>query len=333
MCVYLCADVVYKADLCGRPYFQERYRVNQQLAKLKETMKNLERRINETKQTYSASLKRLEVLNTELHDARRVAHSSHRLDPRQVSSTGTSPEMRRHLLSKTSEEDDVGSLQLNAADYSGSTGSLPSIGILSNSEQSDSDTRSLDNLDKVPLYYDKVPGLYVPPNPALSVVPPTPSPSPGPPSPGTPSQGPGPRSSGPPSPGPGPSVVPPNQQDYQEDLGGVSTNQGGLVPSSENFASQDRISANQDFASEEDLEEVPSKAISVVAPHVHPPHGDPADTPHQDPPHEDTPLGDTASCVVSECDQVANDLVGQCLATAVRKLSQHASSHSNSTLT
>lgn len=119
-------------------------------------MKHLEEKISESKQSYSASLKRLELLNTEMHE-RRALHSSshHYLDPRQVSSTGTSPEMMRAHLQMAREEDtddviSVDSLQLSktAADFNGSTGSLPSIGVLSNSElsqSSESDIRSFDN--------------------------------------------------------------------------------------------------------------------------------------------------------------------------------------------
>ena len=115
-------------------------------------MKHLEQKINESKQSYSASLKRLEVLNTEMHE-RRAMHSSshHYLDPRQISSTGTSPEMMRARLQiDTDDVVSVDSLQLSktAGDFNGSTGSLPSIGVLSSSElsqSSESDTRSLEN--------------------------------------------------------------------------------------------------------------------------------------------------------------------------------------------
>lgn len=134
--------------------------MNQHLANLKDTMKALELKINESKQSYSASLKRLETLNTEMHQRRGTQSESSRylLDPRKTASTGNTPEtMRRAKRGMTStsnfaghsEEDvrSVDSMQM-AVDYSGSTGSLPSIGFLSNSEdQSDSDTISL-NFEK-----------------------------------------------------------------------------------------------------------------------------------------------------------------------------------------
>lgn len=124
--------------------------MNQQLGKLREKMKNLEQKINESKQSYSASLKRLEVLNTEMHEKR--SSSSKSLNPNKIASYASSPEMRRGKAN-----DDVASLNSFqiAGDYSGSTGSLPSIGVLSNSETSDSDTRSLENLSS----------LASPPNP------------------------------------------------------------------------------------------------------------------------------------------------------------------------
>jgi hypothetical protein len=117
-------------------------------------MKHLEQKINESKHSYSASLRRLEVLNTEMHERRGMHNmpSHHPIDPRQVSSTGTSPEMRRaaHLHMMGEDVDDVDSLQLKmGAEYRGSTGSLPSIGGLSNPElcqNSESDVQSAEML-------------------------------------------------------------------------------------------------------------------------------------------------------------------------------------------
>lgn len=124
--------------------------MNQHLAKLKDTMKSLEQKIDESKKTYSASLKRLEELNTEMHERRGTYSRSVKslLDPRKVASTGNTPEMRRASKERRNGEEDlrsVDSLQI-AADFTGSTGSLPSIGLLSNSQSpsSDSDSKSLD---------------------------------------------------------------------------------------------------------------------------------------------------------------------------------------------
>ena len=116
--------------------------MNQQLEKLKATMKELEHKINESKQCYSASLRRLEALNTEIHERRGFLSSGKLpLDPRQVSSTGSSPEMRRMYQGDRGELEDVvsvDSMQIGV-DFHGSTGSLPSIGVMSQSPSCDSD--------------------------------------------------------------------------------------------------------------------------------------------------------------------------------------------------
>ena len=117
-------------------------------------MKSFEQKINESKQAYSASLKRLEVLNTEMHE-RRGTHSGvmrgGRLDPRQILSAGSTPDLKRVSRGIDSTDDlrSVDSMCM-AVGYSGSTGSLPSIGVLSNTQSpsSDSDCKSLE-LDNV----------------------------------------------------------------------------------------------------------------------------------------------------------------------------------------
>lgn len=124
---------------------------------LKETMKGLEQKINESKQSYSASLKRLEALNTEMHERRGTfsgPRSRFHLDPRQVASAGSTPDLRRSNKVKDRDEVDsksVDSMHL-AGDYSGSVGSLPSVGVPSNSQSpcSESDSRSLDSEQRLP---------------------------------------------------------------------------------------------------------------------------------------------------------------------------------------
>ena len=101
-------------------------------------MKGLEQRINESKQSYSASLRRLEALNTEIHERRGFQSGKFPLDPRKVSSTGSSPEMRRLRQGELEEVASVDSIQIGA-DFHGSTGSLPSIGVMSHSPSCDSD--------------------------------------------------------------------------------------------------------------------------------------------------------------------------------------------------
>ena len=126
--------------------------MNQQLVNMKETMKSLEQKINESKQAYSASLKRLEVLNTEMHVRRGTLTGVEKphLDPRQTSSACTTPELRRVRRGRDvreREEDlrSVDSMRM-ATGFSGSTGSLPSIGVVSSTQSpsSDSDSKSLD---------------------------------------------------------------------------------------------------------------------------------------------------------------------------------------------
>ncbi len=101
-------------------------------------MKGLEQKINESKRTYSASLRRLEALNTEIHERRGFQSGKLPLDPRQVNSTGSSPEMRRMHKGELEEVTSVDSIQIGA-DFHGSTGSLPSIGDISHSPSCDSD--------------------------------------------------------------------------------------------------------------------------------------------------------------------------------------------------
>ena len=115
--------------------------MNQHLEKLKATMKGLEQKINESKQSYSASLRRLEALNTEIHERRGFQGGKLPLDPRQVNSTGSSPDMRRMQRGNQGELEEVesvDSIQIGT-DFHGSTGSLPSIGVMSHSPSCDSD--------------------------------------------------------------------------------------------------------------------------------------------------------------------------------------------------
>lgn len=116
-------------------------------------MKNVEQKINESKQAYSASLKRLEVLNTEMHERRgtQVGMIKAHLDPRRVSSASNTPELRRASRRRGGGEEDLRSVDsmCMAAGFSGSTGSLPSIGVLSNAQSPSSPSSDSDpDLDK-----------------------------------------------------------------------------------------------------------------------------------------------------------------------------------------
>lgn len=107
-------------------------------------MKGLERKISESKQSYTASLRRLEALNTEIHE-RRLSLSVGKLplDPRQINSTGSSPDMRRARRDILEEVTSLDSMQIDL-DFHGSTGSLPSIGVMSNSPSCDSSLEELE---------------------------------------------------------------------------------------------------------------------------------------------------------------------------------------------
>lgn len=109
-------------------------------------MQTLENKIAASKKAYAGALKKLEVLNTEMHRRRQSQQYLHRLDPRKSVSTGNSPEPMRARLdirdrerggsgsflgrAGASDTESVNSLQLGDLkdQFSGSTGSLPSIG-------------------------------------------------------------------------------------------------------------------------------------------------------------------------------------------------------------
>ena len=127
-------------------------------------MQTLENQIATSKKTYAGALKKLEVLNTEIHRRRASTMSQHHLrhlDSRKSFSTGNSPEpMRTRLdiskrggsgsfvggasLSGASDTESVSSLQLGDLkdQFSGSTGSLPSIGASSISISETSQSRT-----------------------------------------------------------------------------------------------------------------------------------------------------------------------------------------------
>ena len=121
-------------------------------------MQTLESQIAASKKAYAGALKKLEVLNTEIH-RRRQSQQLYRLDPRKSFSTGNSPEPMRARLDVrdrerggsgsfvgrgggASDTESINSFQLGDLkdQFSGSTGSLPSIGASSVSEPSPSPT-------------------------------------------------------------------------------------------------------------------------------------------------------------------------------------------------
>ncbi len=94
-------------------------------------MQELERKIDESKQTYTNTLKKLELLNTAIHHRRALSqtiprgHSGSGADPRLSSSTGCSPRQRHRDMS---DNESLDSVQVPRG-FTGSIGSLPSIGI------------------------------------------------------------------------------------------------------------------------------------------------------------------------------------------------------------
>ena len=131
-----------------RPFYLERSRANEKLQKLRQHIQGLEGKIRESKHEYSATLRRLEALNTEIHEQRRSSstigarsrsHTHHlgvkQADPRETASAGHSPPLHHHHHrlggggggggnSRSCES--LESLHLGSVQYTGSTGSLPS---------------------------------------------------------------------------------------------------------------------------------------------------------------------------------------------------------------
>ena len=114
-------------------------KVRQQLFKLKVKIKELEKRISESKQKYAASLKHLDLLSTDMHIRRGTLDRTHlnksALDSRKTQSTGNTPEMKHKSemmdlgLACMMDNVSVDSWQMSdsGGQFSGSTGSLPSL--------------------------------------------------------------------------------------------------------------------------------------------------------------------------------------------------------------
>ena len=121
--------------------------------KQRQLIQDLQNQIKDTKKTYTSTLKRLETLNMAIHERRRSATPTpssmiqgkvvREEDPRQTASAGHSPVPQRlHILGIPSEQrsssGSLESLQLGdqGPQFTGSTGSLPSIGTSSISDDS-----------------------------------------------------------------------------------------------------------------------------------------------------------------------------------------------------
>lgn len=143
-----------------RPYYEERYRANQRLGQLRAHIGELESKINESKQTYTNTLKKLELLSSDMHHRRALSGSISRgrgeMDPRLSSSTGSSPRLRLHRGNHPSPDtESLDSVQVPLG-FTGSVGSLPSIGTLS-PENSDSPTPPLSQSPEEPTTPHAVP--------------------------------------------------------------------------------------------------------------------------------------------------------------------------------
>ena len=111
------------------------------LQQIKRHIQGLEGKIRESKRVYSATLGRLETLNVEIHERRRsysALHTSVRGaigDERKSSSASNTPELRKREQGG-SDTESLESLQLGdmRGEFTGSTGSLPSIGTSSVSD-------------------------------------------------------------------------------------------------------------------------------------------------------------------------------------------------------
>ena len=128
-----------------RPYYEQRFRANIQLQDMKQRMQNLESKIDESKRTYAATLKRLEALNTEIHHRRA---NSQTLDPRMTSSTGNTPQLGRGVKGQYSDTESLDSLQVPGG-FTGSVGSLLSLETSSVSNTSPSPENISETMERV----------------------------------------------------------------------------------------------------------------------------------------------------------------------------------------
>ena len=89
-------------------------------------MQELERKIDESKQTYTNTLKKLELLNTEIHHRRALSQTIPRVqaraEPWLSSSTGSSPRQKHRDI----DTDSLDSVQVPMG-FTGSIGSLPTF--------------------------------------------------------------------------------------------------------------------------------------------------------------------------------------------------------------
>jgi hypothetical protein len=101
----------------SRPYFEERWRSSQELNELKRHISGLERELQKTKMRYAETLRNLGRLNHSLHRQRRA------------NSVSPIPQQSSEVGGANSDSESVQSWQVvEGVQFTGSTGSLPSIG-------------------------------------------------------------------------------------------------------------------------------------------------------------------------------------------------------------
>ena len=101
---------------------------------LHQHIQHLENKIKESKRVYTDTLRKLEKLNMAMHESRRSKGKLVREDPRQTASAGHSPEHLEVPDGERSRTASLESLGEPGVQFTGSTGSLPSIGTSSVSD-------------------------------------------------------------------------------------------------------------------------------------------------------------------------------------------------------
>jgi hypothetical protein len=134
----------------SRPYYEQRWNSSQRLGEIKSRINSLEEQLKSTKRRYAATMHHLDQLNYSLHRQRRanslspfstlpLPQSHH-----QTASERSSPDLAPGVVTDRSDSESVQSWQLlgEGVPFTGSTGSLPSVGS-SVSEESEDGTHTL----------------------------------------------------------------------------------------------------------------------------------------------------------------------------------------------
>lgn len=112
-----------------RPYHEQRFKANQQLQLIQRHIEDLESKIQESKRAYSATLRRLETLNAEIHH-RRAFNKTIQLNIRRYgssSSLGSTPKRQMQLMDGYNDTTSLDSLQV-PGEFTGSIEFMQSLG-------------------------------------------------------------------------------------------------------------------------------------------------------------------------------------------------------------